>query len=731
MEGLFNELRRRNIIRVAGVYFVVGWFLLQLAALLENSLNLPSWFDTFVTVLVLLGIPVALTLAWAFELTPDGIRPTQKNVKGEEAKPAKGQKLDIIIAGLLALMIGLIMGDSFSSKTTMPSSEIAESIPVNDPSETPSETPLQDGTDSLAVLPFVDLSENGDQAYFSDGIAEELLNVLAQIPALQVAGRTSSFSFKDKDISLQEIGEILNVSHVLEGSVRKSGDKIRVAVKLINTSTGFQRWGSTYDGQLTDIFAVQDKISQAILMELTPHLGVGNKAKTTPKTVRGDLGAYDLYLLSKQYAEQGTFEAYLKAANTLDKALEIDKNYVPALAWRGFYEMMISDAPGFQGVAGVPGVPPVNEAIETALGFINKAIDLKPDSADALFARATVFSVRAEDAEKAERDYRRALTLKPNFPIAQNDLAVLLESQLKFKEAFSLYEEALSHDPGLVDANFNLFQAYFWRSEFEQAQRVLDSWGRISPEDQTLQRLQAQFAFDTGNLAKGMRLGQNILDKNPDSPQLIRFLASGWLAMGEYSKVLLSPYDPHHPFALDGLGDKKAGRKLAEKNLASRRDDVDHQQVYMNYLFLSGDWSALTDFYLKTYGSVKSLKDSDAYPPLEKVAAALLAMDHPHAEEMIRVCRKHIDAQRKSSISLSVLDQEEGILLVLEDKPKAAITLLEAAYQKGAYDLNINLNPVYRRLEIDPAYQRLVQDTLKAINREREKVDLDPIDLPR
>ena len=583
---------------------------------------------------------------------------------------------------------------------------------------------------SIAVLPFVDMSAKGDQAYFSDGIAEELLNVLAQIPGLEVAGRTSSFSFKNKNMPIKEIGDILNVSYMLEGSVRKSDDKIRVSVKLINTETGFQRWTSTYGGDLKDIFAVQDEISQAIVTELTPHLSQAFSSSSASKTIRGDLGAYGLYLSSKQYARAGTFEAYLKAAKTLDKALEIDPNYVPALAWRGFYEMMICDAPGFQGVSGVANVPAANDAIPTALEFINKALAIQPNSPDALFARATAFSVRAEDAEKAERDYRRAIELKPNFPLAQNDLAVLLESQLKFEDSLTLFKKALSHDPGLADANFNLFQSYLWRSQFSEAQRVLDNWGRISPEDQTRQRLVAEFAFDTGDMAKGMTLAQNILDKSPDSPQVVRFLASGWLALGEYSKVLLSHYDHHHPFALNGLGDKKEGKALAQKNNQSRPDDVEYQQVYMNYLFLNGDWEALTEFYLRTYGSPKALKDSDSYPPLEKVAAALVATDHPHAKDMIKITRLHINKQRANSITLSVLDQEDAILLILEDKPDEALARLRSAYEKGSYDLNIKLNPVYNRLAGKPAYEALMARMIKAINVERGKLDLDPIVLP-
>ena len=745
---MFQELRRRNIFRVTGVYFIVSWVLLQLAVILEGSLNLPSWFDTFVTVMVLLGFPIAMVFAWAFELTPEGLKLTEVNNKKNHIPEQTGQRIDIILAALLIGVGVIVLSDRFIPKSpneTRLNSVEAESTnsTINQASDSstigtgitdPALDSLKSKTDngviakSIAVLPFVDLSEKGDHAYFSDGIAEELLNVLAQIPELEVAGRTSSFSFKGKDTSFRDIGEILQVANILEGSVRKSGKTVRVTAKLVNVKTGFQRWSSTYDGDLIDIFAVQDKISQAIVKELTPHLS-GSPKETDLKASRVDLQVYDLYLLSKQYAQGGTFEDYKRAIGVLDQALLLDSNYVPALVWRGYYEIVVSDAVGFQGVPGVKGVVPIAQAVPFALEHINKALEIEPRSADALFARATVYSTHQKDIDKAERDYREAIRLKPNFSLAKNDLAVLLESKLQFEEAFELLEEALAHDPGLVDANFNLFQGYYWRSKFSDAQRVLDNWARISFEDKTRQRLQAQFIFDTGDMAKGVKSALELLEQSPDNPIMLRLMATNWLSLGAYSKVLLSTYDQHHPLALSGLGEKVQARALAEKNLSTRPDDVEHQQVYMDYLFLHGDWARLTEYYEETYGDVKSLKESDSYPPFEKVSAALQATDHKHFRAMKNETRRHIDAQRKQDISLSVLDQEEAILLIVEGKPDLAMERLNAAFDKGAYDINIKLNPVYNRLSGRADYQDLCKRTLAVINAERAKLGLEPTTL--
>ena len=220
MGNLLSELKRRNIFRVAGVYAVAGWLLAQMAAVLENSLNMPAWFDTVVVSLLLIGFPIAMILAWAFETTPDGIKRTEAVSGADSITQITGRKLDYVLIGGLALVGILIVGDRIMPKpTTLPQTSVTNSIDAF--------------TDqSIAVLPFEDFSPDKDQAYFADGIAEELLNVLARVEGLRVASRTSAFSFKERESSISEIAQALNVEHILEGSVRKAGDTLRITCLL-------------------------------------------------------------------------------------------------------------------------------------------------------------------------------------------------------------------------------------------------------------------------------------------------------------------------------------------------------------------------------------------------------------------------------------------------------------------------------------------------------------------
>lgn len=262
MGNLLSELRRRNIFRVAGVYAVAGWLLAQMAAVLENSLNMPGWFDTVVVSLLLIGFPIAMILAWAFETTPDGIKRTEAVAGHESITQTTGRKLDYVLIGGLALVGILIVGDRIMPQTTI------------NPSTPNIATPDAFSGQSIAVLPFEDFSPDKDQTYFADGIAEELLNVLARVKGLRVASRTSAFSYKGREASIAEIGNALNVEHILEGSVRKAGNTLRITAQLIDTKTDVHLWSETYDRPLTaeNIFQIQDEISQAIVLELNGRL---------------------------------------------------------------------------------------------------------------------------------------------------------------------------------------------------------------------------------------------------------------------------------------------------------------------------------------------------------------------------------------------------------------------------------------------------------------------------
>ncbi len=261
MNFFIRELRRRNVVRVAILYAIVGWLVLQVADLAMPRLGIPPWGVSLVIMLVVLGFPLALVLAWAFEVTPEGIKRTHEVEHHESITHLTGRKLDFLIIGVLAAALLFVVVDSYVlrergiSRTKAPSAQSGATLT------------------SIAVLPFVDMSQAKDQEYLTDGISEELLNVLARVEGFKVAGRTSAFAFKGRDDDLRTIGQKLGVENILEGSVRKQGDRIRVTAQLVKAADGYHLWSDTYDRQLGDVFAIQDDIARQVVGAIRRTLG--------------------------------------------------------------------------------------------------------------------------------------------------------------------------------------------------------------------------------------------------------------------------------------------------------------------------------------------------------------------------------------------------------------------------------------------------------------------------
>ena len=320
MNNFFAELKRRNVFRVGVAYIIVGWVALQFVDVVDNILSLREWFGKAVLVLVAIGFPFALLLSWAYEVTPEGVKKTHEVDKSKSVTHGTGQKINKLIVGALVLAVGFIVYDKM----------IASDGPVV--------SDVEAGQASIAVLPFADLSAAGDQEYFGDGIAEELLNVLANVPGIKVAGRTSSFQFKGQNPDLRTIGETLGVEYILEGSVRTEGNQVRITAQLISARDGFHVWSETYDREVTSIFAIQDEIAENIATALLGPLG----AEGLPTTHTGgtkNVEAYNLYLQANFIRGYRTEDNLRQAEGLLKRAVDLDANF--ANAWGALAKVYI------------------------------------------------------------------------------------------------------------------------------------------------------------------------------------------------------------------------------------------------------------------------------------------------------------------------------------------------------------------------------------------------------
>jgi TolB-like protein len=318
--SLIKEIKRRNVIKVAIAYAITAWLLIQLAAILTDILSLPDWVPRFVAVLIIVGFPLALIFTWAFELTPEGIKLDKDVRESESLRRFTGRRLDFFIIGILAIAVVFLLVEDYI--------EAADVIaPVSEKSEA--------ATNSIAVLPFVNMSADPDNEYFADGMSEEIRNLLAEIPDLKVIGRTSAFAFKGKDVDLRTIGATLGAATLLEGSVRRSGERVRITAQLIDATDGSHLWSESYDRMLSNIFQVQDEVAAAVIKELHVEIGTA-PARGRPTE---NIDAYALFLQAKQ-ALNGSQAR--EAIRLLEEATELDPDF--AEAWE-----MLAMIPWFYG----------------------------------------------------------------------------------------------------------------------------------------------------------------------------------------------------------------------------------------------------------------------------------------------------------------------------------------------------------------------------------------------
>lgn len=427
MNSFISELRRRNVFRVAAAYLVVGWLLIQITSLATPALHMPDWTDTLVFYLLLIGFPVALLLAWAFEMTPEGMKLTASIPESRSITDKTGRKLDYAIAIGLLMLVAFIGWQQWSATGHAPSGSPVEA------------TAQSEGIGrSVAVLPFADMSEAGDQVYFADGISEEILNVLVRIPDLQVAGRTSSFAYRGQDQDLRLIGDALDVTHVLEGSVRRAGTRLRITAQLIRSEDGFHIWSETYDRELTDIFDIQDEIAAAVAEELALSLGLETENLRVART--DDIAAYEAYLQARQHYFQRGAENLDTAIVLLNEAVARDPDYAPA------WSALASVYSVYDAYQTAPTVEASLHRRRAGTAAAQRAILLDPRSGEA-HARLGSFLVGARDLVPAMESLERALELSPNDAAVLDPVAQHFTEFGYFERAYELALRAIDIDP--------------------------------------------------------------------------------------------------------------------------------------------------------------------------------------------------------------------------------------------------------------------------------------------
>src|SRR5882762_2166058 len=453
--NFFSELKRRNVYKVAVAYAIVGWVIAQIATQIFPFLEIPNWFVRLVIVLIAIGFPIALVIAWAFEATPEGIKRTEV----ADAMPAvAGQKkhawIYVVVIGA-AISVALFFLGRYTAQSREDGRPNGPSLPQK----------------SIAVLPFDNLSRDPDNAFFAEGVQDEILTRLAKVADLKVIARTSTQKFKSAPTDLREVAKQLDVTNILEGSVQKVNDQVRVNVQLINALTNAHLWAEIYDRKLSDIFAVQSDIAKTVADTLQAKL-TGSEKKMIAAQPTTDTAAYELYHKGRSLWEKRSGDNIPKAIAFYEQAIARDPNY--ALAYAGLSSAYII-LPFW---AGVDRLDAYSKAKDAAL----KALRLDPNLAEAHLALGKVLFFSEIDLPGAMREYKRAIELQPNDATAHHWLGNDALSALgRFEEAIAQGKRAVELDPLSPVINADLGATFYYANRFDESARQLRKTLEIDP----------------------------------------------------------------------------------------------------------------------------------------------------------------------------------------------------------------------------------------------------------
>jgi len=476
--NFFVELKRRNVYKVAVAYGVVAWLLVQVATQVFPFLEIPNWVVRMVIALVVIGFPIALVIAWAFELTPEGIKRTEDVDLPAGSDSKKRTWIYIAVIGA-AFSIGLFFIGRYTARNSSSSASSSE-FPAK----------------SIAVLPLLNESGDPKDEYFSDGLSEELISALAQIKNLKVIGRSSSFRFKDRKEETKTIGEKLGVTTLLEGTVRKQGERVRIVAELVNAADGIELWTRTFDRELKDIFAVQQEIAAAVASSLKVTL-LGSDERSSTKPATGNTEAHNAYLLGHYHRQRGNLEDYRKAVGYFDEAIRLDLDYALAYAERSEAFTLIGD---FSGHGKTEWPKARNDA--------EKAVAIAPALAEAHAALGWVrFFVEWKFAEGLS-ELRRAKELSPANPTANDLLARVTVYLGELDKAEKQARQAVELDPLAFAAQHNLARALWFEGKLDEADAIARKAAELQPAAAASHRWQVLVAVQRGDGEMALREAQ-------------------------------------------------------------------------------------------------------------------------------------------------------------------------------------------------------------------------------
>jgi TolB-like protein/Tfp pilus assembly protein PilF len=727
--SFFAELKRRNVIRVAVAYLIVGWLTMQAGDTLAPALHLPEWINSALAFFLILGFPLALFFSWAFEMTPEGIKKEKDVDRTRSMTQTTGQKLNYTIIALLVAALAYFAYDKFllQPQITAESSIAAEELSNNN------ETIVQ----SIAVLPFVDMSATGDNEYFSDGLTEELLNILSNIKELRVAGRTSSFAFKGKDEDLRSIGEKLNVVSILEGSVRKDDkrNRVRITAQLVNVEDGFHLWSETYDRELNDIFAIQDEIAHEVAQALRITL-LGEDIARLENVVSTEINAYDLYLKALQGINDGGFVAMDKAVTQFQQALTLDPAYTPAKVGlvRAWTRMAITGSITRQ------------EALSRGLPLLEQVLAEQPDNSDARIQMAVLRGFEG-NTEAAEQAFVAALNDNPRNALGLNTYGRFLFNNGRVEQGMELITAALEIEPYSLSVLWEQCQTNAYLQRIEVSLTACNRIAELVPESPSGWYGWALAYMYSGDIARATKGYTEAIKRDPGDYEMIAAMGSFWLQLGDADQADLwlqraEAIGAGQPVPIRARLNSytyqeqhERARELVEQTLAQKPEDrhgtlFSLRQLWAYELARAGDYqAALTPF---REALPWAFEDQLVLPPAvaEQLRdmiqiAALLKLADPTSERPSQLLEivENMNGQQHPRWGVWNSDLINAAIATIRGDNETAFNWLNSAWDKKwrlSWRTILLHDVVFSQLKSEPGYRDLVARFEADMERQRD-----------
>lgn len=724
--SFFEELKRRNVYRVGVAYAVLTWLLLQVVETVSSILSLPEFAPKIVLVVLVVGFPIALLFAWAYELTPEGLKREKDVDRSQSITNDTGQRLDRITIVVVLLAVAILLVDRFvltDAPAPAPIQAVAEDAAQEEVAEA-------DETPSIAVLPFVNMSDDKNSEYFSDGLADTMLHMLAQVRDIRVAARTSSFQFRDQSMDISKIGAQLNVATVLEGSVQRAGDKVRITAQLIDVENGFHLWSGNFDRNLEDVFAIQDEIAKEVVAALKVSL-LGEVAGTLDRDQTDSLDAYTEFLLGVSDLNNTNSEKLRSAVTHLQKAVEHDPQYARAWSTLGYAYWSIHDY----------GLLATDEAIPASREAANRALELVPDSSEAL-AVLGIAELYDGSLEVADDLLSKAIELGPNDVVALNFYGGYLLTQARPTDAIEQFRKALALDPLSEDPYLYLIDTYRTLNRLDEAIAVANQLLAVSPENINALFFRARIEAARGNFAAAIADSRRVLETDPSDPESPVMVGRYYLAidMPDEAKRWFDravEIDAEHPVSLAAplflnyyLGNNddenaRLARELLESKIQDRRAArrMALQVLYTHSLEndnLGSFLEILDGLYPNLFDDPPTGLDQDS------MATLYVGKSYYHNGEVdkgIEFLSAWQEADEKWRDVYGENRTGIGIALMLGDREKALETLESVSDIKHYWEFNnlmFKRDPMFDPIRDEPAFIALLAEFDKNSAEQRQ-----------